>query len=190
MEIEVWHSSDAKTLIRFLDPNERGKYLIYEDSKVLLITPGAKKPVKLPRSFRLQGSASLDDLLGLHYSRDFTIAEVARGSGNADGLVKFELINRHKKASYPRVQYFVDVKSGRPTLAEFQFASGKIASSIKFVAWAPGARLLPSVMLLNDVTRGAATTRIEMLEMERRSIPAGLFDLDDGAARARLETQH
>ena len=26
-EVEVWRSGDAKTLIRFLDPKERGKYL-------------------------------------------------------------------------------------------------------------------------------------------------------------------
>jgi hypothetical protein len=47
-QIEVWRSGDGRTLIRFLDPRERGKYLLRLQGDLWLLTPGAKKPVIPP----------------------------------------------------------------------------------------------------------------------------------------------
>jgi len=187
IDIEVWRSGDTRTLVRFLDPRERGKYLIYESTRAWFLSPGAKKPVKLPHAFRLHGSASLDDLLGLHYSRDFTIVGVAKGEGSADGQVAFDLRDRRPKAPYPRIRYVVEAISGRPILAEFRLPSERLASTIEFVAWTADGRLHPRVMLLKDLLRRGIITRIEILEMEERPVPAGLFDPQDATERARLE---
>jgi Outer membrane lipoprotein-sorting protein len=187
MNIEVWHSDESRTLVRFLDSREQGKYLIYEGARAWFLSPGAAKPVRLPHAFRLQGSASLDDLLGFHYSRDFTIAGVVKGEGPATGQVTFDLRDNHSKAPYPRVRYVVDAVSGRPILAEFHLPSGRLASSVEFVAWSADGILRPRVMLLKDMLRGGTVTRIEILEMVGRPIPAGLFDRQDGTERARLE---
>jgi hypothetical protein len=57
-EVEVWRSGEGKTLIRFLDPKERGKYLLRLEGQLWLLTPGAKKPVHLSPSYRLYGGAT------------------------------------------------------------------------------------------------------------------------------------
>src|SRR5450631_4191659 len=62
-EIDVWRSGDGKTLIRLLDPKERGKYLLRLDGEVWFIAPGARKPIHLSPSYRLYGGATLDEVL-------------------------------------------------------------------------------------------------------------------------------
>jgi hypothetical protein len=59
-EVEVWRSGETRTLVRFLAPKERGKFLLYKAGSLWFLAPGSKKPVKLPPHFRLQGSATLD----------------------------------------------------------------------------------------------------------------------------------
>jgi hypothetical protein len=73
IELEVWRSGENRTLVRFLAPKERGKYLVRLDRRLWFLSPGAKNPVKLAPSYKLKGSASLDDLLGIRYSRDYEI---------------------------------------------------------------------------------------------------------------------
>jgi len=40
---------------------------------------------------------------------------------------------------------------------------------------------------VRDVLHGGAATAVDVLEVEERAVPEGLFDLADGAARQRLE---
>ena len=44
-EIEIWRSGEGKTLIRFLDSKERGKYLLRLQDQLWLLAPGARKPI-------------------------------------------------------------------------------------------------------------------------------------------------
>ncbi len=184
LEIEVWRAGASRTLVRFLGAKHRGKFLLYLPQGVFFLAPGARQPVKLPRSYRLHGSATLDQVLGLHYSRDFAI----RGAGPAgDGsLVAFELEARDLKAQYPRVRYLVLRRTARPTLAALHLRGGKLATSVEFTAWAPGPAPRPLRLVLRDHLRGAAATHVELLEFLEQDPPEGLFDLQDGAARRRL----
>ena len=52
-EIEVWRSGAAKTLVRMLDPKERGKFLLRLDDDMWFVSSTAKKPLRL----RASGSA-------------------------------------------------------------------------------------------------------------------------------------
>jgi len=187
-ELEVWRA-DGRTLVRFLGAQQRGKYLLYADAALWLIAPGAKKPVKLPRSFRLQGSASLDDILGFRYSRDYSISRAEAGR-DADGpVVRLHLVARKPGMQYPEVLYVVRPEAGRPVSVELRLKSGKLATSLEFVEWFPGARLQPRLFVLRDRLRGASTTRVEVLTFEERIVPKGLFDLASGAERRRLEDE-
>ncbi len=185
VEIEVWRERPARTLVRFLGRKHRGKYLLYLQEGVFFLAPGAREPVKLPRSFRLHGSATLDHVLGLRYSRDYTIA---RAEPSPDGAqVVFELVARDAKAQYPRARFVVERRTARPTRAELRLKGGKLATSVEFAAWSPGATLRPQRLVLRDHLRGGKETRVELLELEERSVPEGLFSSSDGAARRRLE---
>jgi hypothetical protein len=186
-EIEVWRAG-GRTLVRFLGAAQRGKYLLYAEPALWFIAPGAKKPVKLPRSFRLQGSATLDDILGLRYSRDY---EVARAEPDRDALgplLRLHLVGVAPGLPYPEARYVVREEQGRPLSIELRVKSGKPATSIEFVEWFPGPRLRPRLFVLTDRLRGG-TTRVEVLSFEERSVPKGLFDLASAAERRKLEEQ-
>jgi hypothetical protein len=183
--IEVWRSKEG-TLVRFLDPSERGKYLLYRADKVWFLAPGSKKPVSLPPTFRLRGGATLDDVLGRQYSRDYRIVAVEPVPG-APGEHLFELEARSQQAVYARVAYRVQAQPPRPVRVECRLRSGRLATVLEFHEWAKGDLPRPTRLTLRDELRGGALTHIEVLEHEERAVPAGLFDLSDPSYRRDLE---
>jgi hypothetical protein len=185
--IEVWRAPEERTLVRFLNPGERGKYLVYSASELFFVAPGARKPVKLPASFRIQGAATLDDILGRRYSRDYLIQSAERSEGASGPRVAFLLKPKAPGGPFASIRYVVDPATARPERAEGRLASGRLASVVLFLAWASGDRLVPSRLVLEDALHGGSTTEVELVELEEREVPPGLVDPRDGAARARLE---
>jgi hypothetical protein len=189
MEIEVWRSGRECTLIRFLDPKERGKYLLRRGDDLWFLAPGAKKPVRLKPSYRLRGNATLDDILGLQHAADYTIAAVEEIAGDGgESLVAFDLVARAKSATYAAVRYVVRRSIARPVRAEYRLPSGKVASIVEFVEWAPGRRAWAERLRVHDRLKGGPPTDVRVLELEERPVPDDLFDLEDPSARRRLES--
>ena len=184
LEVEVWRKGEAKTLVRLLGPKERGKYLLRVGSALWFLAPGARKPVRLNPSYRLRGSATLDDVLGLQYARDYRVRAAAP---QEDGLVALDLVARAPGAVYPEVRYVVRRATLRPVRAEYRLASGKVATIVEFAEWSEGRRPHARRLLIRDALHGGATTEVEVLEVEERAVPDGLFDLADPTARQRLE---
>ena len=184
LEVEVWRKGEARTLVRLLGTKERGKYLLRLGPVLWFLAPGAKKPVRLSPSYRLRGSATLDDVLGLHYARDYKVSSTADLDG---GLVALELAARGPGAIYPAVRYVVRPSTLRPVRAEYRLPSGKVATIVEFTQWSPGGRPYASRLLVRDALHGGATTTVDVLEVEARPVPEGLFDLGDGSSRRDLE---
>jgi hypothetical protein len=190
LELEVWRSGEERTLVRFLDPRERGKYLLRRDAVLWFLAPAARKPVRLSPSYRLRGSATLDDVLGLRYARDYGIESLEEITDAAGPLVAFELVARRPGLPYPRIRYVVRRAAARPVRAEYRLPSGKAASVVEFAEWATaGRRPYASRVVIRDELRGGAATEIRVLEIEERPVPAGLFDLDDATERKRLDAE-
>ncbi len=185
MNVEVWRRGEDRTLVRFLDPKERGKFLLRRGDALFFLAPGTKRPVRLQPAYRLRGSATLDDVLGIRYARDYAMAAVdVEGAG--EGLVAFELEARGR-ASYPRVRYVVRRATARPVRAEYRLPSGKTASVVTFEEWAGGSgHAYPSRVVVRDALRGGKATAINVLELEPRPVPEELFDLEDPTERRRL----
>ena len=58
---------------------------------------------------------------------------------------------------------------------------------MEFAKWSAGGRPYASRLLVRDALHGGATTAVDVLEVEERPVPEGLFDLADQSARSRLE---
>ena len=188
MAIEVWRRGAERTLVRFLDPKERGKYLLRRGDDLWFLAPGAKKPVRLKPSYRLRGNATLDDVLGLRHADGYAIAGVKESTGPAgERQVEFDLVARSKSASYARVLYVVRPDLRRPVRAEYLLPSGRVASEILFLDWAAGRRAWATHLLIRDRLRGGRATDVRVLELEERDVPEALFSLDDAGARRALE---
>ncbi len=187
MDIEVWRSGDAKSLVRFLGPNETGKYLLRLDDVVWFLAPGARKPIKMSPARRLRGSASIDDVLGIRYGRDYGIERATETEEAGEPLVVLDLAARSKRAPYPKIRYFVRRATERPVRAEYLLPSGKTSSVVEFLEWREGARPVARRLVITDRLRSGLRTEVTLLEMEERQIPDGLFDLADPTERSRLE---
>jgi hypothetical protein len=187
MDVEVWRSGESRSLVRFLGPKEKGKYLLRLDGAVWFLAPGARRPVKMSPAHRLRGSASLDDVLGTRYGRDYAIEGATEMEEAGGPLVVLDLVARSTRAAYPRVRYFVRRATDRPVRIEHLLPSGKTSSVVEFLEWKEGSRPVVRRLVLTDLLRSGLRTEVRLLEMEEREIPDGLFDLRDPTERKRLE---
>jgi hypothetical protein len=131
-EVEIFRGGPARTLVRFLDPKERGKYLLRLGADLWFISPGAKNPVHLSPSHRIYGAATLDVLLGMHLSDDYTITGASTRKSAAGPLTVFELKAVSATQQFPFVQYTVNAATERPVSALYRLASGREATRIDF----------------------------------------------------------
>lgn len=184
--IEVWRSGETRTLVRFLDQAERGRFLLRRDRDLWLLTPGAKKPVKLPPSYRLYGGVTLDEILGIRLARDFRIAAVEDGQ-SAETTVTFELRATTPTPLFPEVRYAVDPRTARPLSAAYRVASGKVATTATFVAWSTMPVLHPSRVTIRDEVRKGAATDVAITSLRATAIPDAVFELSGSAARQALD---
>jgi outer membrane lipoprotein-sorting protein len=181
LNIEVWRA-EGRTLVRFLEAKERGKYLLKRDGDLWFLSPHARKPVRLNQAYKLGGGASLDDVLGTRYSSEYRIVGVTE----TDGLVALDLEPVGPGARYARVRYVVRRETHRPIRVEFRSSSGRATSSVEFLEW-EGERLRPRRLQVTDLLRPKASIAVEITEVSERAVPEALFDLDDASARRALE---
>jgi len=185
-QVEIWRSGEDKTLVRFLDSNEHGKYMLLLGPKLWLIAPGARKPVLLRPSHRLYGGATLDELLGVRLAEHYEVESAAEEPDAEGELVAFELRARTADVLFPSVHYVVRRATERPVSAVFRLADGRAATSVDFVEWNERPVYARQVVF-HDLVRRSVRGKVEVLELEVRRVPEGLFDLADPTARTALE---
>lgn len=184
-DVEIFVAGETRSLVRFLDPGEAGKFLLRQGKELWFLSPKAK-PVKLAPAWRLRGGASLDDLLGLRWSRDYRVDAHAEEKDGGEIVHRLDLAALAPGMPYPKIRLFVARGTGLPLRAEYRLPSGKVASVAEFVAWSDPAKRRIGKLVLKDPLRPLAPTDIEFLETEPRSLPDGLFSLDSGEERGKL----
>jgi Outer membrane lipoprotein-sorting protein len=187
LSLEVWRSGDEKLLVRFLGPGEEGKYLLRLGRTLYFLSPRAKKPVKLDPAYRLSGAAALDEILGTRYSREYDVVGEEAVVGDDGALVAFDLAARTEEAPFPRVRYVVSRATRKPVRAELGLSNGKTTRIVEFLEWQGSPRAHPRRLRMRDVLDAKASAEVEILEVEERAVPDGLFDLSDPRARRGLE---
>jgi outer membrane lipoprotein-sorting protein len=185
MKLEVWRSG-ADALVRFLDPKERGKYLLRREAGTYFISPGSRRPVRLPPTHRLANAVALDELLGVPLATSHDIVSFTYRDIKA-GIMEFYLHAKSPASAYPGLRWVVSVKDDLPLRAEFLLADGRLARIHEWKEWRDRATLQPRSMVIKDLLRGGSTATVEILELEARDVPAELFSLTDPSARAALQ---
>lgn len=184
MELEIWRSG-ADALVRFLDPRERGKYLLRREAATYFISPGSRQPVRLPPTHRLAGAVALDELLGVPLAASHDIVSFSYRDIQA-GIVEFYLHAKSPASAFPGLRWVVSAKDHLPLRAEFLLADGRLARMLEWKEWRDRASLQPKSLVIKDLLRGGAPATVEILEFEARDVPAQLFSLTDPSARAAL----
>jgi hypothetical protein len=183
--LELFRSGTNKTLIRFLDEKERGKYLLRLEGDVWLLTPGAKKPVHLSPSYRLYGGATLDEVLGIRLAVLYRVESTS--TAPPGDLIALELRAKSEGSLFPQVHYVVRESTERPVSATYRLRSGREATTVDFLEWNEKGIVYARRLLVKDLLRKGARTEVEVLDLQERPIADALFSLDDPAARRSLE---
>ncbi len=183
--IEIWRSGDTRTLIRFLDERDRGKFLVRLGDDLWLLTPGARKPVRVGASYRLYGGATLDEVLGLRLADEYEVASVTSEKGTTD-LVAFELRAKATNKLFPTVRYVVSKATSRPVRAVYRLRSGRAATAVEFLEWNERGSVYARKVAVRDLLRKGAQTVVTVDTLEPRAVSPGLFDLSDHTARKAL----
>ena len=186
-EVEVWRSGESKTLVRFLSPKERGKYLLRLGRQLWLVAPGAREPVRLSPSYRLYGGATLDEVLGTRLVRDYAVESASEEEDAGGRVVVLELRAQAEHLLFPEVRYVVREATERPIRAEYRLRSGRPATAVEFVEWNEKGSRYARRLVVRDLLRKGAMTEVHVLDLQERSVPESLFDLHDSSARRALD---
>lgn len=184
-ELELWRGGRDRLLVRPLALRQQGKLILQIGTERWLFTPGTQQPVKLGARLNLHGGVSFEELLGIDIERGYRLLEVER----AGRIVTFHLAADETTAAATgtaAARWVVDGETRRPLRADLLLAGGRVVRVVEFRGFRAGRRPVPAVVVLKDVVRGTPPLEVELLEIEERPVPAALFDLADGSARARL----
>jgi hypothetical protein len=184
--LEIWRAVEDKMLIRFMDPSERGRYLVRLGPELWLLTKGAKKPVRISNTHRLYGGATIDSILGNRLAANYKTTLVRESDPGPDATVTYELTAMTTNVAYPHVRYTVRTDTGRPAQAVYGAASGKPLVAVDFVEWMNGAATYPRRLHIRDLARKNAPTEVLITNLELRVPPQALFNLHDHSARLAL----
>lgn len=192
MAFEVWRDGQL-ALVRFLDPRQKGKAYLqrpgtsHPESGIWLLTRGAR-PVRLGTAGRLASGVSLQELVGVAFSRDFELEDVTRQRAGSTELVTFALRAKRSDLPYPRASYVVRADTRRPVRIEYRLANGRLVRLVELHAWQPGSRPIPAETIAKDLLGARPPVRVRLLAVEPRQAPPHLFELSPAgdAARASL----
>jgi len=182
LRLEIWRQGDALTLVRFLDPRERGKFLIRRDDDLYFVSPGARAPVKLAPALAPPGALLFDELARLDLVRDYRV----HVRSESDGVVSFDLEALPGTTGPPRLRWVVDARRGLPLRAELLDAGGRATEIVEFREWRNARTLEPSLLIARDLAHGGRPISVRLLSIAPEPVPVELFSLTDGAARRAL----
>ena len=185
LAVEVWRGGRDRLLVRPLDPRQRGKFFLQLGGERWFLAPGARQPVRLSSSLRLAGGLSFEEILGIDLERGYTVTGVA----TVRDVVTFHLVanaETAKATGHAGARWVVDANARRPLRADLLLADGRVARVVEFSSFRSARPLMPGRVVLKEPLRGIAPWVVEIVELQARPVPPGLFDLVDGSERARL----
>ena len=180
-DVELYRSGPDLSLVRFLGAEDHGKFLLRRGGTTWLVSPRAKKPVKLGNALKLAGASALDLLASTAYGRDYAVATRSDEGGRTRWRLK-----ARPEATGPRlVDLVVDGATGRPVRIDSLLPQGRLAATLEIGDW-PAQAALPGRLVFRDALRGGVSD-VQLVDVAVGPVDAALFDLDDGAARRGLD---
>jgi hypothetical protein len=166
-----------RSRVKFLEPGDEGKYVVWSGGGAWLLLPTAKNPIGIPASYRVRGGLSSADVAQAGFGADYDA--VLEREDELSGMTCAVLRLTAKKGlpvPYPVVRVWIDRKDGLYRKAVFLLASGKTAKEATFDAWTRenGTPVL-SRMTISDALR-PGTTVVEYLAWAKRPVPDRWLD--------------
>ena len=168
-----------KTLVKFLNADVKGQYLLMIDDDMWIYMPNTRKPIRITPLQRLMGNASNGDVARTRYAQDYTAS--FKREENSDGVQCYvlELNAKRDGATYKRIDYWITKDSLRPQKAEIYLISGKHFKTIHFDTYEEvHGRMLVTQETITDRLREGRTTIMKYAGYAPKEIPDKYFNKD------------
>ena len=168
-----------KTLVKFLNADVKGQYLLMVEDDMWIYMPNTRKPIRITPLQRLMGNASNGDVARTRYAQDYTAA--FNREENIDGFQCYvlELNAKRDGATYKRIDYWITKATFRPLKAEIYLISGKHYKTIHFDSYEEiQGRTLLTQLTITDRLREGRTTIMKYTGYTSKEIPEKYFNKD------------
>ena len=168
-----------KTLVKFMNADVKGEYLLMVDDDMWIYMPNTRKPIRITPLQRLMGNASNGDVARTRYAEDYAAKVIREESIDGVPCYVLELNAKRDGATYKRIEYRVEKETKRPKKAEMYLISGKHFKSIVFDRYEEVAgRSLLTQMTITDRLRDGRTTVMKYASYAEKEMPEKYFNKD------------
>ena len=176
---EVSMKGMDKTLVKFMNADVKGEYLLMVDDDMWIYMPNTRKPIRITPLQRLMGNASNGDVARTRYAEDYAAKVTKEESVNGVPCYVLELNAKRDGATYKRIDYWVEKETKRPKKAEIYLISGKHYKSISFDRYEGTAgKTLLTQMTITDRLRDGRTTIMKYASYAEKELPEKYFNKD------------
>lgn len=168
-----------RTLVKFLNVDVKGQYLLMLEDAMWIYMPNTRKPIRITPLQRLLGNASNGDVARTRYAGDY--APTLKGEETVEGVPCYilNLTAKSEGATYNRVELWVRQEDARPRKAEIYLTSGKHYKTIFYDTFATvhGKLLLVQMTILDRLREGSKTI-MSFSGYTPKEIPDKFFNKD------------
>ncbi len=176
-DFEVMIKGEDKTLVRFLNPDQKGQYLLMRGDNMWIYLPNTRRPIRVTPLQRLMGDASNGDVARTNFTRDYEARLIGEDTVDGRSCYLLELTATTPAATYQRVEYWVTRAEARPVKAELYLASGKHYKSVTYDRYATiDGRYVLTKMTLYDRLRKNRFTIMEFSDYRPTRLPEKYFN--------------
>lgn len=179
-KFEVFNKGDNKTLVKFLNADEKGEYLLVVDDAMWMYMPNTKRPIRITPMQRLMGNASNGDVARTRYYGDYSAKLLREEQVNGTACYVLELTAKTDGATYHRIEYWIAKENARPVKSEIYLSSGKHYKSIRYDKYgsASGKTLLTQMTITEGLQPNRKTIML-FSEYKPTAIPDRYFHKDN-----------
>ncbi len=176
---DVMIKGSNKTLVKFLNPDEKGEYLLMVDNDMWIYMPDTRKPIRITPLQRLMGDVSNGDVARTRYAEDYSATLLRSEVLEGTPCYVLDLKAKRDGATYNHIIYWVAKGTDRPKRAEIYLTSGKHYKSIDFDKYEKvNGRVLLTRMTITDRLRNGRTTIMKYDSYAPKNFPEKYFNKD------------
>jgi len=168
-----------KTLVKFLNADVKGEYLLMVDDDMWLYMPDTRKPIRITPLQRLMGDASNGDVARTRYANDYAPTFLREEVLEGTQCYVLNLTAKRDGATYNRIEYWIAKATNRPRRAEIYLTSGIHYKTIDFDTYKEIlGRTLLTEMTITDRLRSGRTTIMRYDSYSPKELPEKYFNKD------------
>jgi len=168
-----------KTLVKFLNADVKGEYLLMVDDDMWIYMPDTRKPIRITPLQRLMGNASNGDVARTRYAQDYSAKLLREEMLEGTQCYVLDLRAKRDGATYNRIEFWVTEENNRPKRAEIYLTSGMHYKTIDFEKYEEiDSRILLTKMTITDRLRNGRTTIMKYDSYGPRELPDKYFNKD------------